>query len=111
MGATVKLYELADAARILDEFLVEAEGELTPEIESLLDSLELDIKAKVQDVALYIQQLVATAAAVRLEEDRLSRRRKAAERTAEALRGYLLRNMMRLDLKKVEGSRVTVALQ
>lgn len=107
----IKLYELADEARVLDEFLLETEGELTPEIEELLDKLETDITTKAGNVALYIRQLLVTAAAVKLEEERLSARRKQIERAADGLKGYLQRNLERLGKTKIEAPTVTVALQ
>jgi hypothetical protein len=78
--ATVRLYDLAEAREILDEFLTETEGEVTPEIEALLEQLTGQVTEKVERVGLYIRELVATAAAVKEEEQRLARggRRRSA---------------------------------
>jgi hypothetical protein len=107
----VRLYELAEARGILDEFLAETDGELTPEIEALLDQLEGQVSEKVERVALYIREQLVTAAAIKEEEQRLAARRKARERAVEGLKDYLQRQMERLGTTKVDGLLCTVALQ
>lgn len=110
-AAAVRLYDLAEARGILDEFLTETEGEVTPELEQLLESLEGQVTEKVERVALYIREQLATAAAVKEEEQRLATRRKSLERAAEGLKNYLQRQMERLGTTKVNGLLCTVALQ
>ncbi len=107
----VALYELADARDILDAWLLETGGELTPEIEQLLADLAGDAKEKIERVALYIRERLAHAKAVREEADRLAGMVKADERAAESLKNYLKRQMERLGTTKVEGLLCTVALQ
>jgi vacuolar-type H+-ATPase subunit E/Vma4 len=110
-AATVRLYDLAEAREILSQFLEETEGEVTPEIEALLDQLDGQVTEKVERVGLYIREQVVTAAAIKEEEQRLSARRKALERAVEGLKNYLQRQMERLGKTKVDGLLCTVALQ
>jgi hypothetical protein len=111
MSAAIKLYELAAARDILDEFLAETEGEVTPELQQLLDELEGDTKEKIERVALYIREQLALAGAVKVEEDRLAARRKSLERAADGLKAYLKVQMERIGTPKVTGLLCTVALQ
>jgi hypothetical protein len=111
MSAAIKLYELAAARDILDEFLAETEGEVTPELQQLLDELEGDTKEKIERVALYIREQLALAGAVKVEEDRLAARRKSLERAADGLKAYLKMQMERIGAPKVTGLLCTVALQ
>jgi hypothetical protein len=108
---TVHLYDLANARAILDEFLAETEGEVTPALEELIEQLDGDVTDKVERVALYIREQLATAAAVKEEEARLAARRKSHERAAEGLKNYLQRQLERLGKTKVDGVLCTVALQ
>jgi hypothetical protein len=108
---TVHLYDLANARAILDEFLAETEGEVTPALEELIEQLDGDVTDKVERVALYIREQLATAAAVKEEEARLAARRKSHERAAEGLKNYLQRQLERLGKTRVDGVLCTVALQ
>lgn len=109
--SAVALYELADARDILDQWLSESEGELTPEIETLLNELEGAIDEKVERVALYIIEQLSHAKALKAEEERLAQRRKAREKAAASLKDYLAQQMDRFGKQKVDGKLCTVAFQ
>lgn len=111
MTATVKLYELAEARDILDELLAETEGEVTPEIQSLLDGWQDQTTEKVEKVALYVREQLTTAEAISAEIERLTARKKAMERAAAGLKGYLHAMMERVGIPKVNGLLVTVQVQ
>jgi hypothetical protein len=105
------LYDIADAREILTTWLDETEGELTPELETLLDELDATADQKIERVALFVREQLAEAKAIREEEDRLTARRKARERAAESLKTYLHAQMERLGKTKVTGLLATVAIQ
>jgi hypothetical protein len=84
---------------------------LTPELEAELDALTLAGSEKIERVALYIREQLATARAIKEEEDRIKARRQAAEKSADSLKRYLERNMERLHVERVDGLLCTVALQ
>jgi hypothetical protein len=111
MTASVKLYELSAARDILDGWLAESEGEVTPELEALLAELDANVDEKIERVALFVRERLATAAAVKEEVQRLQAIQKREEKAAESLKGYLLREMQRLGKAKVNGLLATVALQ
>lgn len=108
---TIALYEIADARGILDEWLTETEGEVTPELEALLAELETDAVQKIERVALYIRERKAHATAVKEERDRLDALVKRETKAAESLTDYLHRQMVALNKDKVHGVLCTIAIQ
>lgn len=74
----------ADAAYIVDE----ETGEIL-EKDQYLDELEALKDVKIENIALYIKNLSAEAAAIKAEKDALAKRQKAAENKAEYLKRYL----------------------
>ncbi len=118
MTTTLRLYEATDALDVVREWLYEhddeiraMEGALPDELAALLHEAEGDFKTKVERVGLFIRELIANANAVKAEEERLSLRRKHYEKSAEGLKGYLLMEMQRAEIPKVEGKLVTVRVQ
>lgn len=111
MGTTMKLYEIKDARAILDTWLDETEGELTPELAELLDQIDGQADEKIERVALYIRERLAQAKAVREERDRLDATVKREERAAESLKTYLKLQMESLGKTKVNGLLATIAIQ
>lgn len=107
----MKLYEASEALRITDEWLEETGGELTPELEALLDSAEGTFADKVERVALKAKALEAEAKAIKEERDRLTARVMARENGAKSLKAYLQRCLEASGKDKVNGLLVTVAIQ
>lgn len=108
---TVTLYEIADARDILDTWLEETGGELTPELEAMLSDLDAKADEKIERVALYIREQKSLAESAKIERDRLAGIAAARLKAAESLTGYLRREMDRLGKDRVNGVLVTVALQ
>ena len=54
-----------------------------------LEALQMAREDKLENVALWVKDLNAEAAAVREEEKNLAKRRQSAEKKAESLKGYL----------------------
>lgn len=108
---TVHLYELSAAREILEDWLSEAEGEWTPEIEALLTELDGKADEKIERVALFIREQLADADRIKTEEQRLAARRKSREKAADSLKSYLQREMERLGKTSVNGLLCTVAFQ
>lgn len=86
------LYEIN--AEILNCYREEIDGE-TGEITEVLDeerlqALEMAKAEKVDGIACWVKNLTAEADAMKAEEERLAKRRKAAENKAAWLKGYLL---------------------
>lgn len=107
----MKLYEIAEAREILETWLAESEGELTPELEQMLNELDGKEDEKIERVGLFIRERSAEAKAVREERDRLDALMRRDERAVESLKGYLKAQMERLGKTKVNGLLATVAIQ
>lgn len=105
------LYKLVEIRATLDRVLEEAEGELTPEVEEMLDALDGRVDEKIERIGLYIRERGAAAKAVKEERDRLDALAKREERAAESLKGYVKRHMEALGKTKVHGLLATVAIQ
>ena len=111
MGATLKLYELADAYERIAEALTENGGELTPDLAADLDAIEGAFEAKVERVALYVRNLLATAEAADAEAARLAALARTRRQGAEGLKGYLMAQLDRVEKPKVETPLIVVRIQ
>ena len=116
MGMTLydidaQIAALEDAAE--DDMLIDEEpGELIS-VSQALDALRMEREAKLENVACWVKNLSAEADAIREEEDRLFKRRKAAETKAANLKSWLLAAMTREDgtTDKLKTGRVAVSVK
>ena len=102
---------LEDAAE--DDMLIDAEtGELIS-VSQALDALRMEREEKLENVACWVKNLCAEADAIREEENRLVKRRKAAETKAANLKSWLLAAMTREDgtTDKLKTGRVMVSVK
>lgn len=67
-----------------------------------LESLSGDLEFKATNVAMFIRNLDASAEAIKEAELQMAIRRKAIETKSEKIREYLLENMLRTGIKKIE---------
>lgn len=96
-----------------DDMLIDEEtGELVS-VSQALDALRMEREAKLENVACWVKNLSAEADAIREEEDRLFKRRKAAETKAANLKSWLLAAMTREDgtTDKLKTGRVAVSVK
>ena len=116
MGMTLydidaQIAALEDAAE--DDMLIDEEtGELIS-VSQALDALRMERDAKLENVACWVKNLSAEADAIREEENRLVKRRKAAETKAANLKAWLLAAMTREDgtTDKLKTGRVMVSVK
>lgn len=96
-----------------DDMLIDAEtGELIS-VSQALDALRMEREAKLENVACWVKNLSAEADAIREEENRLIKRRKAAETKAANLKAWLLTAMTREDgtTDKLKTGRVAISVK
>jgi len=105
------LYAIADDLLAVDALLTESGGELTPEIEAALASLNEVLVGKVDAIASYIRDCAAKAAALREEADVLTAKRRTEENKVGRLKEYVRFHMDRLGETKLAGAIWTFALQ
>ena len=116
MGMTLYDIDAQIAARdgaAEDDMLIDAEtGELVS-VSQALDALRMEREEKLENVACWVKNLSAEADAIREEENRLVKRRKAAETKAANLKSWLLAAMTREDgtTDKLKTGRVAVSVK
>ena len=96
-----------------DDMLIDEEtGELVS-VAQALDALRMEREAKLENVACWVKNLSAEADAIREEENRLVKRRKAAETKAANLKTWMLAAMTHEDgtTDKLKTGRVMVSLK
>lgn len=104
-----KLYEITQEIAAVLDGLSEADEQTRADT---LESLQIidDFKGKAVNVAGYFQNLDADIEALKEAERRISTRRKAMEGHSASLRDYLLHNMLKTGISKVECPEFSVSL-
>lgn len=105
---SLKLYDIVEQLRQLDEMLDEAEGVLTDETEALLAQLTGTLDSKVDSICRLRKNRLASADACRAEIERLEKREDAFRRGAESLRAFLFGAFTSLQKDKVKTPSFTV---
>lgn len=116
MGMTIydidaRIAALSDAAE--DDMLIDEEtGELMS-VAQALDALRMEREEKIENVACWVKNLCAEADAIKEEETRLTKRRKAAETKAANLRSWLIAALTREDgtTDRLKTGRVSVSVK
>ena len=86
----MNLYEIDKAIETAFNLAIDPEtGEVNEEQMMLLEMLEMDRDKKIENVACFIKNLRADAAAYKAEKDAFAKRQKQAENKAESLSNYL----------------------
>lgn len=106
----MKLYELSDDYRKLQTELDNEETE-QDSITAILSQVKEQFDEKVENIGKLILSLKADAEAVKLEEQRLAKRRKTLDEKAEWLKGYLQDELTNTGVEKVKGVLLTVSLR
>ena len=97
----ITLYEIAREYR--DDLEKLAEADLDDQtLTDTLDSMGGELQAKATNVAYFIRNLEASAAAIKEAEAHMAARRKALENRAARTKDYLLASMMVAGVQKVE---------
>ena len=98
----MNLYEICAELRALenaaeDGLYIDPEtGELM-DFATALEKLALDKRVKLENIAILYKNLASDAAAMKIEEENLSKRRKVIEGKMDSLKGYLMAALMRED--------------
>jgi flagellar biosynthesis protein FliP len=95
------LYTIADQYLIDMQKLQEMElDEQT--FKDTLEGLSGELEVKATNVAMFIKNLEASADAIKTAEKQMADRRKSIEAKTDRLRQYLLENMQRTSINKIE---------
>lgn len=105
-----KLYEIPGRYEHFYQTMMDEGVGLTPEVVMVLDAIDEDFKGKIQNVCKVVAELRGHQEMASNESRRLASKAKAYENKVKWLKEYMLENMDRMDIDKVEGLfRVTVA--
>lgn len=106
----MKLYELV---KEMEDLVALSEcGEIPEEaIRDTLEGLQGEINEKAEQIALTVKQLVAEAAAIKQEEQRLAERRKAKENAAESIKRYLSEMLLKAGIGKIDTARAAITFR
>jgi chromatin segregation and condensation protein Rec8/ScpA/Scc1 (kleisin family) len=97
----IALYQIAD--QYLQDMQMLQERDLDDQtFADTLESLSGDLEIKATNVAMFIRNLEANADAIKAAEKQMADRRKAIENKAERIKEYLLQNMVRTGITKIE---------
>jgi hypothetical protein len=105
------LYAFAAAVSAVFEEIEDANGEITPEVEAVLDAATGSFVAKTDAVVAYIRQLEADAASARGEASFFQEKARRAEAQAQRLRDYALSCLVKAQLPEVRTERFRVAVR
>lgn len=84
----MKLYEIDEAYQAWQEKVMEAEGEVTPELMEELNQIQENGDEKLESYAIVVKSLLSDSAAINAEKKRLEEREKRAKLAAERVKGY-----------------------
>ncbi len=103
----MKLYELTnDFTQLFDQFDEISSMDNAEEFKQAwfdtLSGIEEEFEVKAENIGAYIKELTAAAKYLKVEEEALSKRRRAKEKQAEWLKKYLLESMQAIGRKKID---------
>lgn len=99
----LKLYELAEAYRALEDILALDEAERA-DWQEALDRIGGQIEDKLLSIARLVQNFRASEEAYKAEAERLVKRAKSMADRAEWLKGYAKNAMLEADIPEVKGT-------
>lgn len=95
------LYQIAD--QYLQDIKLLQERDLDDQtFADTLESLSGDLEVKATNVAMFIRNLEASAESIKAAEKQMADRRKSIEAKADRIKEYLLDNMQRTGITKIE---------
>lgn len=110
----MSLYEIDTRIKAIIDSIYEAADEdgVVEEIDfTELKQLQEDRKTKLENIALYIKNTEAEAAAIKVEEEKLTARRKRLENKAGRLREYIINSMKENKDEPLKTARCEVKLK
>jgi hypothetical protein len=108
---SLTLYELGEEWHALEAALLDAGGELTPDVEAAFAALGHLEGAKVDSYAAVLRTFAAYATALQVEEAALRAKRHTADAAIERLKGRLLEYMRERGVRELRGHTWRAAIQ
>ncbi len=98
------LTELLELSREVENRLIEAGGEFTPELEEMTTTLDLSIPDKIDSYAVVIDRMEANAGWFKAQALKYATIQKGLERASENIRARLKETMIRENMKELPGN-------
>ena len=105
------LYELSTELALINDEIIGADGELTPDLEARLDSVALDFRAKSQGIAKWTLDIACVETVIETEIARLQRKKRVAENLRTRLKAYIKGCMEQADVQKIESPTINLRIQ
>ena len=106
----ITLYELTEQYRRDLEYIQNSDLDEQQALE-LLETMQGAIQDKAKNVAMVIRNMETTAEAIKAAEDEMASRRKSIERKMDWMKNYLLQNMERTGITKIESPYFVISLR
>jgi hypothetical protein len=106
-----KLYELTDEYATLLSKVAELEGEVTPEMDQLLQVVGGEINVKIENIAKLVKNLEGDMDAFKNESGRLYDKAKSAKNHIDWLKGYMKSAMEKANISEVKGEVLKIAIR
>lgn len=105
------LVEITDIVYRVEKALIETNGEITPEIEAMLEVKENELPVKVDSYSVTIDKLHHEAQFLEAQADRLATLAKSILKAREGLKTRMKDAMMKLGVVELEGETTKIRLQ
>lgn len=102
--------ELLGVLNLIDIEAEAGDGEISPELEEMLQKIESQLPTKIDGYVCVIRELMGYADECRAESQRLAARANAWENKATWLKGRILATMLAIGEKKIKTARNTVTV-
>ena len=104
------LYDLVNQLTFLEAIEPEDE-EQEKRLDEMLSSLQLDINTKAVNIGKYVINLRGYIDMLKVEEERLYKKRKAIENRVEHIKSYLFKEMRKAMIMQVKGDVCTISIR
>ena len=105
------LYNLSTELSAINDEIITAEGELSPDLEKKLDDLQIDFKQKASNIGRWMLNLTGNEEMLDVEIIRLQKRKRISENLYNRLKEYLKFCMEKADVTKLDFTAFTVRIQ
>lgn len=105
-----KLYELKELYQNIWELVGDDESDLEA-LETALSQVEDNLEIKAENIAKLIKSIDADAEVIKIEEQRLAKRRKTLENKQKGMKLYLETQLKEMGVDKIQGTLMSVRLQ
>lgn len=103
----MNLYEITSAMNILNEM-----DDIDPQtLADTIEGLQMELDEKLMNIGRWVRNLEAESTGIKVEEERLSKKRKAIENKVVSLKEYVRQAMLAVDKKKSSDGVITWAIQ